>query len=253
MRRWLERLQKAKGVRAYAFEVSIVVVGVLIALGAQELVDDWNWSRKVEEAEQQLAAEGSRNALVYAEHLVTAPCVVAQIDALDSRLREPGAWPGVPTIDSGHGLVVIRAPSRLLSGNVWQSLMADGTASHFSGDRQIITSEHYAAIAWVNNLLNDIDTGRARLDYLADPGPLDLATRLRAREELSLLRQREVLAQASAQWLLYSLVQLDRLPPERQADLDSIVDAAQPNSTADFCRRTGLPLGDWRTALKSPS
>ena len=39
------------GWRAFVGEVGIIVVGVLLALGAQQLVDDWNWRRTVSSAE----------------------------------------------------------------------------------------------------------------------------------------------------------------------------------------------------------
>lgn len=45
------------GWRAFAGEVGIIVLGVLIALGAGQLVDAWQWREKVRRAESSMRLE----------------------------------------------------------------------------------------------------------------------------------------------------------------------------------------------------
>ena len=45
------------GWRAFAGEVGIIVVGVLIALAAEQVVEDWHWHQKVGIVRQSLMGE----------------------------------------------------------------------------------------------------------------------------------------------------------------------------------------------------
>ena len=45
------------GWREFAGEVGIIVIGVLIALGAEQLLSDWHWRNEVHETDRRLRAE----------------------------------------------------------------------------------------------------------------------------------------------------------------------------------------------------
>lgn len=74
------------GWREFVGEVGIIVIGVLIALGAEQLIERWQWHEKVNETTAQLDAELHRDALSAYEWLVAAPCVDGQLQAIDAAL-----------------------------------------------------------------------------------------------------------------------------------------------------------------------
>src|SRR6476646_9139193 len=69
------------GWRAFAGEVGIIVIGVLIALGAEQVVEDWHWKNEVATERQSLRDEAthSLNAIGSRER---------QQSCVDARLRE---------------------------------------------------------------------------------------------------------------------------------------------------------------------
>jgi hypothetical protein len=71
------------GWRAFVGEVGVIVLGVLIALGAQELVESLNWHEKVEAAVSDMNNElGSGNGPQAFERLAIHDCVVTHLNGL---------------------------------------------------------------------------------------------------------------------------------------------------------------------------
>jgi hypothetical protein len=74
------------GWRAFVGEVGIIVIGVLIALGAEQVVEDWRWQQKVAHTTEELDGELHRNAASAYGWLTVAPCIDAQLQAIDLAL-----------------------------------------------------------------------------------------------------------------------------------------------------------------------
>jgi len=74
------------GWREFAGEVGIIVIGVLIALGAEQLIERLQWRDKVHETTIQLDAELHRDAASAYDWLVVAPCIDGQLQAIDAAL-----------------------------------------------------------------------------------------------------------------------------------------------------------------------
>jgi hypothetical protein len=74
------------GWRAFVGEVGIIVIGVLIALAAEQLVERWQWNRKVAETTTELNAELHRDALSAYDWSSVAPCIDQQLAAIDAAL-----------------------------------------------------------------------------------------------------------------------------------------------------------------------
>src|SRR5438270_11253748 len=74
------------GWRAFVGEVGIIVIGVLIALGAEQIVERWQWRGKVQETTNQLDAELHRDARAAYAGLVAALCMDRQLQAIDVAL-----------------------------------------------------------------------------------------------------------------------------------------------------------------------
>jgi len=71
------------GWRAFAGEVGIIVLGVLIALAADQLVDDWRSRRELEEFREALAKEAAYDLGAYEYRLGQSKCVVKRLAELD--------------------------------------------------------------------------------------------------------------------------------------------------------------------------
>src|SRR5438067_5624675 len=71
------------GWRAFAGEVGIIVVGVLIALGAEQLVEDWHWHREVGTFRAAVHHELGRDLDVWNTMTTQRPCVARRIDDLE--------------------------------------------------------------------------------------------------------------------------------------------------------------------------
>jgi hypothetical protein len=74
-----------KGWRVFAGEVGTILVGVLLALGAQELVQNLHWTREVKETRGALDAEVARDLAAFDYRFDQRPCVA-------KRLSELGRW-----------------------------------------------------------------------------------------------------------------------------------------------------------------
>ncbi len=133
--------------REFAGEVGIIVVGVLIALGAQQVVEDWNWRSKTRTAVSDLRAESENNFSLMAERVTVGPCVDVQLDRLmtyvlsDSQTRSKPIAP-IETQDLGE--VAFRQPvDRPFQDDVWRSLLTDGSTSHLDRDGRQRMAQFY--------------------------------------------------------------------------------------------------------------
>lgn len=81
----LLKLKPPHGWNAVAWELGIVTLGVLIALGAQELVQSLHWKREVRQTREALNGELSRDLAVF-DH------TMAQIPCINGRTKELRKW-----------------------------------------------------------------------------------------------------------------------------------------------------------------
>jgi hypothetical protein len=104
-------------------EVAVVVLGVLIALGAQQLVEAARWRVEVAEFRAALDDELGYNISAYQDRLEQSPCINRRLDQLDSWQRK---W------KAGERLRLTSPILRPLTldtrSNVWQSRTADVVA-----------------------------------------------------------------------------------------------------------------------------
>ncbi|MEO6433224.1 MAG: hypothetical protein ABIO29_04515 [Sphingomicrobium sp.] len=70
------------GWRAFWGEVGIIVLGVLIALGAQQAVEAWNWRSEVADLRDSIRIEINRNLWTYPYRAEQKRCVARRLDEL---------------------------------------------------------------------------------------------------------------------------------------------------------------------------
>ena len=87
--RW-QRFSPSMGWKAFWSEIVIVVLGVAIALAANEAVQDWTWRNKVQDAETRLRDDIAWAFLWGAEVYVSQPCIDEQLAALSRNVLDSG-------------------------------------------------------------------------------------------------------------------------------------------------------------------
>ena len=122
------------GWRELAKEVGIIVLGVLIALGFEQLVQIWHWRNETRMTRQELASELSYDALFAGERVGIEECLRDRIKALTAKLNDAGGhWTADP--------MVFGKPRKAIAGNVLVTgIPSASTTLPFGrlGNRQIV-------------------------------------------------------------------------------------------------------------------
>src|SRR4051794_37278290 len=135
------------GWREFAGEVGIIVVGVLIALAAEQVVETLHWHEKADKADKALRDELAGNYLIADEAAVTAPCIDQQLQAIERHLVSTSStYAPAPLYSDRTGDFVFRAPSRPWGDDIWRGVEAEGISSAFSQDFRDNLSAFYVQI-----------------------------------------------------------------------------------------------------------
>ena len=241
--RW-GRFSPAMGWKSFFSEIIIVVLGVMIALAANEAVENWNWHNKVRDGEQRLRDDVHRVFINAAELYVTAPCVESQLSDLTDNLMKSGDSLTPMPIYSEKiiGSYVVRYPDRPYSFAVWQSLLADGTVAHISKARQPYYSKINNTILRFQSENSKSQQALGRLGVMAFPIALDAGVRKDLLVEIEEQRLRYLSLR------VYALREMVRIREISLQPKSEAVDASLKESgTVQFCKEHGKPLADWRT------
>ena len=225
------------GWREFAGEVGIIVVGVLIALGAEQVVEDFRWRHDVSQARNALREEIEGHSYGATEMAMAEPCVDQQLTGLEKALLAPGPFRPVPLYaDLQH--FTYRAPGRSWPDNVWRSLMSEGVISHFDRDLRVQLARHYSQVAEQGERVAQADAIGFRMRVLAQPIQPDPATRAALVEELEQARGIFQLMTIVSNQLLRD-AELMGFPPDKK----TIARDLSTSGTLTFCRAHHLPLG----------
>jgi hypothetical protein len=172
------------GWRAFAGEVAIIVLGVLIALGAEQVVDDWQWHRKVEVVRKSLMGELANDRGRWQVNMIEAPCAIRYLDRLDRWAAAAEASPA--PLDSAA------EPNGsffwMHSAN-WNLATGSQTLDHFPVDEQLAFAALYDGVV---HRQVDIETA-AGLSYRVQsliPLATDAQGRANLREAVGELKMR---------------------------------------------------------------
>lgn len=254
--RW-RRFSPSMGWRAFWSEIVIVVLGVVIALAANEAVQEWNWRQKVADAETRLQGDIAWAFLWGAEAYVSQPCIDAQLAALGRNVLESGdTLVPQPVITANTSLqYVVRMPNRPHRFPVWDTLVADGTAAHFAPRRQAYLGRISSELALARDGTAEARHLNGRLMVMRDPIPLDPAVRsglLATINELRFIGRYEAVA---AQQRLRRIADAGDAPPAAIVERFLNASGKYPSGSdysgmTRFCTARGLPIADWRDYRK---
>jgi hypothetical protein len=162
-----------QGWRLLFDEIVVVVIGVLIALGAQQLVDDWRWRGEVADYRSAVRDELAHNLGAYSRRLEQTRCVTKRLDQLQRWSEEAG--------DGGPLASPISRPiSYSLRSGVWRSQTQD-VASHLPLQERLSYAYLYDAF---DNYQAQRDSDRdlwAEISEFEGTGPLDRSAAFRLR------------------------------------------------------------------------
>jgi hypothetical protein len=128
-----------------AQEVLIVVAGVLIALGAQKVVDDWRWQGEIREFRAALDNELGYDLAAYEDRLRQNDCVARRLDELDR-------WLATARGKRVRLVTPIGRPVALASRrSVWESRTSDA-ASHLGLQTRLAYAKFYDSVDVYENI-----------------------------------------------------------------------------------------------------
>ena len=255
--RW-SRFSPSMGWRAFWSEIVIVVLGVVIALAANEAVQEWTWRNKVEDAEARLRGDINWIFLWSAEKYASRPCVDVQLAALGLNVLESTATlKPAPVFTVNHLSLsyVVRMPNRPYRFPVWDALLADGTASHFAPQRQAFLGRISDDMVQARSNEAETRSLMGRLMVMRDPIALDPVVRADLLTQINQLRLLTAFEALNAQQRMRRIADAGSAPTSEQVELFLNASGKNPSGSdysgmANFCNTQSFPLADWRDYRK---
>ena len=91
------KIRPREGWRVFAGEVGVIVLGVLIALIAQQVAENWQWRQTVARTKADLNAQISTAVANSAERAAVDPCLSQRLSQLATKVAESrGEWGATP-------------------------------------------------------------------------------------------------------------------------------------------------------------
>lgn len=256
--RW-QRFSPSMGWPAFWSEILIVVLGVAIALAANEAVQDWNWRNKVKDAEARLQGDIAWAFLWAAEKSASQPCIDAQLAAMARNVIESGdTLQPMPLVTETDLQRVVRMPNRSYRFPVWDALLADGTASHFATQRQAVFGRIGDGMALSRSYEMEARRLAGNLLLMRDPIALDPVVRANLLTDINQLRSLTATDAVVARQRMRVIADAGIAPPDEMVERFLNASGNQ-QSGADFsgmpyfCKTQDLPVADWRDYRKLPA
>lgn len=187
------------GWRAFVGEVGIIVLGVLIALGFGQIVEQWQWHEEVGTTRQALDNELATDILQGAERLAVENCLHDRIGELASKLNAtsakwnadpmplaPGARPA-PHWDNVSMMRVYGAPSKGWSQDAWDAAKSTGILNHMSREEVATYSAVYGEVGAIRLFQDEEIPLQSKLSFLSVDQQLDNSSRVNALQTLGQL------------------------------------------------------------------
>ena len=235
------------GWREFAGEVGIIVIGVLVALGAEQVVETIHWQERARHARQSLAGELGDHYLKAVEWRTVTPCINGQLDRLQKRLLASGdRLDPAPSYTDGNLTFVLRAPSRPYEDSVWQGVLAEGISSHLGDDERLSLAEYYRQARDLDELDKQITAASARLDTLTQPIPLDPSARLSLLQSIAEAGDTNRWMGIMTGQMVSQIAALRMAPPPAW-----VRDYLGQSRTVKFCQMQHLPLTSFADATRA--
>ena len=242
------KLNPPHGWRAVVWELAIVTLGVLIALGAQQWVEERSWRAKVIQSKEAIRDELAKHYSWSVEWRVVAPCLLAQIDTLQQRIERSGDRldPAPVFTDEAISKFVLRTPSKDYADGAWQAAISDGVAPRFDPKLRSELNDHYTQAATVQDESVKNTEEFTSLQSLKRAIPLDPMVRYTILERLDVLRGRVDFMDLQSGQLIDHIQKVGMVPDAASARRD-----VERFGTYKFCKAQGVPMRSFADAMKA--
>ena len=181
------------GWREFVGEVAIIVMGILIALGAEELVQQHHWAEQVREARESMDEQLAGAKFNSLERIQYADCIARRLDRLDQLIEAP-ELPPLPSFRP--------AGLREWSTSTWDAASSSGVAAHLDPATRNLYAGAFGFADLIGQMNRDefklwADLGTAQTHRRLDPVSRD---RL-ARDIASARALNNMIKLGSQQWL----------------------------------------------------
>lgn len=207
------------GWRAFFGEVGVIVLGVLIALAAQQLVEAWQWRQRVKQADQAFFFDlvtNTQNAYV---RLAIEPCLNHRLDEIEAKLNEPGEnWRGMPEklnlapSPLGPPLAAVYhtyVPAPPIVTDAWSNAVANGTVNHLPYLRGSYLSDAYEAARRLKDDMRQEGMAVASLAPLATDRKLTSDNRIAMLQSVRQLEHLDGIIEDDAEAVLFAVKEAD--------------------------------------------
>ncbi len=139
------------GWRAFAGEVGIIVIAIMLALGAEQVVESIHWKHEAEKGRHAIDLELSHAAGVFEERQLVQPCLDRRLNEIDARLREARRTGRIDDIGE-----IGRPPSRPIENEAWSTASSSGLLQHFTqSERNILSILNAQITSYDNDLVEE--------------------------------------------------------------------------------------------------
>lgn len=227
VRHWWQEGDGKTTARLFAFELFVVVAGVLIALGAEELVSRWHWQREVRDSDRRISAELGHNLANAYERLAINECLEPRLAELrDDLLKGDPIWPGsrarfADDIYNPAFPSVYRTPNRPWPQDTWETALNGEVLGHFRPERVAKFAALFDEVSGLQRSQSE------ELDLAASLGDLAFAGRISPAERRANLKLVAKLDALNARIVFQSRLLLEKaadsgLSPDQQRLKESI-------------------------------
>ncbi|MGN6154693.1 MAG: hypothetical protein ACTHN4_03050 [Sphingomicrobium sp.] len=189
------------GWREFAGEVGIIVVGVLIALAGEQLVESLHWRAEVRDAKAALRQDMAQTNRVFAYRVAAHDCVARRLSRIGEIIEQSAQHKGPPSVGD-----VFPDIGNALSTSAWETSRAGQVLQHFDRKSLGLYGVYYMQVNNVGAFLmrEGDDWGVLRV-LRGDPnrlGPADIAAMRVALEHASF--ENDIIAGIASDELGYS-------------------------------------------------
>lgn len=239
------RLKPPHGWNAVAWELSIVTLGVIIALAAQQWAEILSWRSSTRTATAAIRSELGDHYASAVEWRVVMPCLIRQLDVLEDRLMKSGDRldPAPVYSEPAFPKFVLRIPSKEYDSSAWDAAIADGVTSHLDPELRKELSEHYQQVLVLVNMTQRNGISYGNVLAFSRTMPLDPGVRLSLIQLLDELRGRVMYMDLTSGQLIDHITRADMVPD------DSLpLEAVRLSGTRQFCADHHLPMRTLKAA-----
>lgn len=156
------------GWREFAGEVGVIVLGVLIAIALEQLVEAIHWQAQVRDARGAIAEDMAQTNRAFAFRVAAHDCIAARLTKLNGIIERSARHQPVPHLGE-----VMPDIGNSLFQNAWQTSRASQTLSHFDRHSLRLYGSYYVDVDSVAGFIGHEADDLTVLNVLeGDPGRL---------------------------------------------------------------------------------